>query len=59
LDADKNYAINQTISLNLDEIFNISSAYSVVSTTVTKKSSPIPVNVTIPSTKDKIIETDG
>lgn len=59
LDSNKNYPVKQTISLNLNEIYNLSSSYSIVSTTVNQKSPPTPVNVSIPTTKDKIIEVSG
>jgi hypothetical protein len=59
LDSNQNYEIKQGISLNLDEIYNISSSYSIVSTTINKKSPPAPVNVSIPLSKDKVVDING
>jgi hypothetical protein len=59
LDSTQNYEITNGVSLNLDEINSISSSYSVVSTTINKKSAPAPVDVTIPVPKDTIIDVNG
>lgn len=59
LDSNQNYEITNLITLNLNQINNPSSSYSVVSTTVNKKSAPAPVEVTIPVPKDTIIDVNG
>lgn len=59
LDSTQNYEITNEITLNLDQIKNTSSSYSVVSTTVNKKNAPAPVDVTIPLPKDTIIDVNG
>lgn len=55
LDSDKNYEVTQTVSLDLSQLYS----YSLISTTVHKKKPPTPVSVSIPTTKDKINETNG
>ena len=47
------------MTINLDKIYNTQSSYSIVSSTVNKKSPPTPVDIKIPVVKDTVVELNG
>jgi hypothetical protein len=55
LDSTKNYELTQNVNIDLES----GSSYSLISTTINKKSPPAPVNIVVPTSTDTVEENNG